>query len=60
MLHCLLPPAWVPALQTPSMSPDEEPQGATKGRPGRLRDACTPGSVATCRRPHGRKPATAR
>ncbi|KIZ02393.1 hypothetical protein MNEG_5568 [Monoraphidium neglectum] len=32
MLHCLLPPAWVPALQTPSMSPDEEPQVLVSGR----------------------------
>jgi hypothetical protein len=52
MLHCLLPPTWVPPLQTPSMAPDElEPQGGRlwggRGGGGELRrrcGRCTPGA----------------
>ncbi|KAI8473772.1 MAG: PPPDE putative peptidase domain-containing protein [Monoraphidium minutum] len=32
MLHCLLPPTWVPPLQTPSMCPEEAPKVAVTGR----------------------------
>lgn len=39
MLHCLLPPTWVPPLQTPSVEPDDEPKGGLTAVHSRGADA---------------------